>query len=421
MRRAFSSWRFRPLPRFVPALVPLLFAACKLTEVTVAPGARSVVVQSVLSRHSSDQFVIVEYSLVGDTLPGPTGDSIPPDSPKFPIHGATVVIHHLSGPCAGRVDVLAEQPVVTPGAVASGIYSGPLCPSAPGDRLALRVTTPDGEVVTGTTTMPGASARDVRIGSAPGAAAGDTLLLDRQRDTLKIGITPIVARGMQIEVRPRMDYEHRGRNVLYAITDTLGIAVPGDLVDPFEGDSGRTIFRAGRYYTLAVALADSNYWDFVRSRTDPITGSGFLNHLTGGIGVFGAVETTRYIMRVTAPQTDAREGVYRLTGTLGTTDLDLTCDFYLDDLDTGAFSAFLDGQWVAGPLHSSGDGRFWPDPNRLVLQFETGSAADSTLMAYTLSGQRPDDHSPFRVQLDGQGSTGSQVQTTLTGQQVSWP
>ena len=77
--------------RLLP-LLPLLplAAACKLTEVTVAPGTQMVVVQSVLSRGAASQYVVLEYSLAGDSVPGPTGDSVPPDSPKFPISGATV-------------------------------------------------------------------------------------------------------------------------------------------------------------------------------------------------------------------------------------------------------------------------------------------------------------------------------------------
>ena len=399
----------------------LLLAGCKLTEVTVAPGTQMVVVQSVLNRGAAGQYVVLEYSLAGDSVPGPTGDSVPPDSPKFPISGATVTIAHQSGPCAGRVDTLAEQPPVTPGASASGIYSGPVCPSAPGDTLALRVTAPSGEVVTGTTTMPGASARDVRLAGDPSAQPGDTLLLDRTRDTIKIGLTAITGSGMQVDARPTTSYQGRDRNVLYAITDTLGMALPGNLVNPFEGDSGRSIFRAGRYYTLAVALMDANYWDFARSRTDPITGRGFINHLDGGIGVFGSVETTRYTLRVRAPQTDPREGVYRITGTLDGTPVDITFDLYIDVVEPRLFSGFWDGQWVGGDLHTSGDGFFYGDPSTSdsLLVYIPAGGADSTGV-YSLSGIRSDDRSPFPLAVELFDSTRT-VTDTLTAQQIGGP
>ena len=63
----------------------------------------------------------------------------------------------------------------------------------------------------------------------------------------------------------------------------------------FRDDSGLLI-QAGAF--TAVLTVDSNYFDFVRSGSDPITGRGFLNHLEGGIGVFGSVAPYRYTLRV---------------------------------------------------------------------------------------------------------------------------
>ena len=63
-----------------------------------------------------------------------------------------------------------------------------------------------------------------------------------------------------------------------------------------------------------MAALDTNYFDFTRSITNPLTGRGFINHLSGGIGVFGSIAPVTYELRVTAPQTDAREGIYRFTG-----------------------------------------------------------------------------------------------------------
>lgn len=426
--RRRTRHRAGPRPHLCAAALwgSLLLAACQLTEVTVAPGTRMVVVQSVLSRTAGSQFVVVEYSLAGDSQPGPTGDSVPPDSPKFPISGATVTIAHESGACAGLVDTLAEQPPVTPGAAASGIYSGPVCRSAPGDVLTLLVTTPSGETVTGTTTMPGATERDIRIGDGAAAAPGDTLALDRTRDTLKIGVAAIAGSGMQVEAQPTITYSGGDRRAVYAITDTLGIALPGDLVNPFEGDSGRTVFRAGRYYALGVALMDANYWDFTRSRTDPITGRGFINHLTGGIGVFGSVETTQYTLRVVAPQTDPREGVYRVTGTLGGTPVDITFDLYADAIDGRSFSAFVDGTWLQGAVHLSGDGSFGQgQPDMLTLSFgmgiSSGRFTTPNASLYVFSGTRTADRSPFPIQVAIYPSAGSPPQVALTAQQISGP
>lgn len=285
----------RPLPplRLLPLLplLPLTLIGCELTKVTVPQGEPIVVVQAVLSARTTDQFVIVERSLTGSAPLGGTSLDIPPGEPRLPIADATVVLSH-EGPssCTPATDTLLPQ------APASGVYvTTRFCLLSAGDRVRLRVVTPDGTVVTGATTVPGARAVSVRLATDSATAEEQVLDLDRLRDTIRIGVDPILARALQVEVRRRGNPDSL---VVYLFSDTLGVALPGDLYNPFEGDSGRPVFEVGREYTLAVALADSNYYDFVRSRSDPFTGRGFLNHLDGGIGVFGSVATYRYSLRV---------------------------------------------------------------------------------------------------------------------------
>jgi hypothetical protein len=355
--------RLRPLPLLT--LLPLL-AGCELTEVTVAPGTRVVVVQSVISRTDSLQFVIVEYSQAGQTIGGFSYPRIPPGSPKAPISSARVTIEHTVGACAGRVDTLLEQPPMDAEAQETGTYAGPICRPEPGEELLLRVETPAGEVVTGATVVPGASARDVSTGDCP-MLAGGTCTLNRERDTLGIGVTPISGKAMQVELRGDANREDLA---IYAYTDTLGIRFPGNLVNPFEGDGGESVFRAGRYYALAVALTDDHYYDFLRSRSDPFTGRGFINHLTGGIGVFGSVETERYRLRVVAPLDGPLEGVYRLTGLMDSVPVDVTFELYLDEIQPEQVSAFVRGAWWDGPVDVSGDG--WFDPTgEFLFYFDT--------------------------------------------------
>jgi S1-C subfamily serine protease len=159
----------------------------------------------------------------------------------------------------------------------------------------LRVETPDGQIVTGTTTVPGATAVSVRLATDSATFEGQVLEMDRQRDTIRIAVDAIFARALQVEVRWRDDPDEVA---VYLFSDTLGVALPGDLFNPFEGDSGKPVFEVGREYSLAVAVTDSNYYDFVRSASDPFTGRGFLNRLEGGIGVFGSVAAYTYYLRV---------------------------------------------------------------------------------------------------------------------------
>ena len=275
-------------------LLPLLLlclSSCELTEVTVAAGDPRVIVQAVLSAGADEQFVIVERSLSGEVPANITADAVPPGEPRLPISGATVALVH-EGPsaCAAPTDTLTQRDA------GSGVYvTSTFCALAPQDRVRLTVVTPEGEVITGTTTVPGARSVSVLLATDSASAVGQVLELDRERDTIRVGIDAILARAMQLEVRWRDDPDEIA---VYLFTDSLGVALPGDLFNPFEGDSGEPVFEVGREYSLTVAVTDTNYYDFVRSRSDPFTGRGFLNHLEGGIGVFGSVEAYTYYLRV---------------------------------------------------------------------------------------------------------------------------
>jgi hypothetical protein len=289
--------RAAALPRcFCRFAASLLIAACELTETTVPLGEPRVIVQAVYSRGANRQFVVVEESRTGER-PGPPGepDSIPPQSPSLPSVGALVTLAYSAGsPCGGAVDTLP------PLDDSPGVYQAEgLCITDPGDTVLLRVITADGRVVNGSTVVPGASRVAVSTGSDTAAFPGDLLVLNRDRDTLRIELEAVAGRAMQVEVR-RYKFEGTdpGKLVFYLVTDSLGLAVPGDLVNPFEGDDGEPIFLPGDAYDVAVAVTDSNYYDFVRSRSDPFTGRGFINRLEGGIGVFGSVEVYYYDLMV---------------------------------------------------------------------------------------------------------------------------
>jgi hypothetical protein len=48
------------------------------------------------------------------------------------------------------------------------------------------------------------------------------------------------------------------------------------------------VFLPGFRQTVSVAAVDTNYFDYYRSGSNPFTGTGIINRLAGGIGVFGA-------------------------------------------------------------------------------------------------------------------------------------
>ena len=341
-------------------LLGTLISACELTEVTVPPGESVVVVHSVLSVGQPTQFVILERSLTGVESnlvfaglvpPAPAGEGTP-------IEGATVSLTHTDPRgCATPTVPLVEQPAVDVGfgPLPSGTYvTTDLCPLEPGDRIELLVQTVRGDVVTGSTIVPGARSVTVRMGGG-----APTTTLRRRTDSLHIDVDPIAARALALEVgrdRSRTPNVFFG-SVLTLATDTMGVTLAGDLITFDDDDDGEAVFKPGRYYTLSVAVTDTNYFDFVRSFSDPLTGRGFINHIDGGVGVFGSVLTSHHDIRVVDVQVDPREGRYDITGTFNGVSVAAVLDVYLAPLnESGAFSAFVDGTWVDGPVATSAVG-----------------------------------------------------------------
>jgi hypothetical protein len=408
-------------------LMPLtLLLACQLTEVTVPVGQPRVIVQAVLSRTAARQFVVVERSITGESGgSGFGGDEIPPNGPTRPIEGAVVILEYPAGTaCGPAADTLP------PLSGAPGVYQAEgLCTPAAGDGVSLRVVTPDGVVVTGRTTVPGAERVSVVVAGDSAPPAPARVLLDRDRDTLDLAALPISARAMQVEAR-RGDSLPDGvfgqdDLVLYLVTDSLGLRLPGDLINPFETDEGEAFFKGGFSYDLTVVLADTNYYDFVRSRSNPLTGRGFINRLEGGIGVFGSVETHGYRMRVVARVDDPREGVYRLRGTVAGRAVDVTWELYLDPVSEGAFGAFVQGSWDGAPVDRSAEGRFGGAPvagsDDFFAGFELPVDGASSLEQWQFSGRRASDGVSFPVQVVGFTVSGNRVVGSLNAVQVSGP
>jgi hypothetical protein len=402
----------------------LVVAGCKFSEELPAePTAPFLVVNGVLNPRESRQFVTVERA-------GGAGGSVG-------ISGATVEFTHLTpAGCPTPTVRLGELVTPQPGVPTNGIYlTRDLCPLRAGDRVALRVETPDGHRVTGTTRIPGASAATLRAGTTTAGAPPATIPVDRTRDSIRVQLTPLYARGMQVEAI-RNDL---GGFVTFRLSvDTMGMTIGGDLVDPFDGDNGRTVFRPGAYYLLTAAAMDTNYFDFVRSGSNPFTGRGFINHLEGGVGVFGSVAPFTYELKITAPRTDPREGIYRIRGQLSGINVDITWDIYRDPLSFqgDGFSGFVDGAWVEGAIRTSANIGFGesavvdlgtPSPgnaNAFVGQI-FGPAMDAIFPGqvgngYTLVGNRAERGTPFLLRVtylrNNQTVTG-----TVNAVQISGP
>lgn len=292
-----------------------LVGGCELREVTVPLGEETVVVHAMLTLDSSAamQYVIVERSIIG-TAEIPDRDSLRGlPRPPLPVLGATVVVT--------RDDSVSSRysETTTPGVygIARDARPGFL---APGRGYRLQVDLPDGRRVRGRTRMP---AFPVVTGMPTSDAT-----FDRDRDTLRLRWTGAAGTDeIYVQVRPR-DLQRRVTLVL--LTDSPSVTIPGLLPLPVLSDSlPPSVWVAGTYQTLTVAAIDTNYFDHVRTASDPFTGSGYLNHLEGGIGVFGAVAPVYRTVAVRGTVDHPYEGRYALRARIGTDSLEGEVELYV--------------------------------------------------------------------------------------------
>ncbi len=424
--------------RIAPIVLCLALAGCELTEVTLNAGERTVAVHGILDRNNAQPVFIVEYSFNGDTTG--RGTARGEGRPQFPIDNATVTLSYPGpGPCTGRTDTLPAR------AGSPGFYSGVPCRMDPGERALLRVETRDGQVVTGETVMPGIISPQVT--TKQGGPVGDTLLnLFRETDTVRIDLGSSIGRGIEVEARRQ---ENATDLELFLFNDSLGMSIAGSVLNPFDNE-GTFIFRPGRYYRLAVALGDTNYFDYVRSVGDPITGRGYLNHLKGGIGVFGSVDVREYLLKVGGRQTDPREGLYTIDGTVRSLSFHITLELYIDrdpgfTLTSDPLFGFVQGdvvdftsmlnpaQSIGRSVDQSGDGVFGSapgvsgfNPQAFQFSFLATSGTLSLPHRFNISGVRnPTMGQPFpvtvRVPVGNGGNNLQGYPATLTAVQIRGP
>jgi hypothetical protein len=176
------------------------------------------------------------------------------------------------------------------------------------------------------------------------------MTFNRDRDTLRFGVDAIAGRLLQLDVRRHGYLTDFGTKAQFDTTDFL---LAGSALDLFVLGSGDEVFRGGRSYGVTLTLSDTNYFDFSRSSNNEFTGRGFINRLSGGIGVFGsAVAATSRVWAI-ADFDDPREGLYHITGTVDGADVDVMLRVYVHrPTESTDVSAFLEGSW------------FMPRPNR---------------------------------------------------------
>jgi hypothetical protein len=278
-------------------------AACTFDEKAIAVQPPQVVVHAVLDPGAQEQEVLVERTLSGAVDirknhrfdaedPINTGDGIP-------VSGATVTITGPDGTLTGfEARVNGRPSTYSTGRYLVVFGAGAAFASPPlrrGVRYQLRVSTPDGAVVTGSTVVP-----DINPVSGSRLEA-----FNRDRDSVRLSWRS-VAGARSYLVRAETPF---GAFLLF--TDSTHVTLDGDLRNYFASSLQR-VFIPGFRQRVSVAAVDSNFFDYYRSRNDPFTGSGIISNLEGGIGLFGAAVSisTRTLDVVQDPREPAFEGLW---------------------------------------------------------------------------------------------------------------
>lgn len=137
----------------------------------------------------------------------------------------------------------------------------------PGDTYGLRIVTPQGDTVTGVTTVP--NTIPVLNSTLFGA-------FNRQSDTLRLVWQRVGgAKSYQVSIFGEGPYS--------TFADT-SIMIPGT-ARTFDGDP---VFPEGARIRVVVAAVEDNYYTYFHAAVDPFAGAP-PSRLTGALGVFGAV------------------------------------------------------------------------------------------------------------------------------------
>ncbi len=278
-------------------LLPLV-AGCEIEKVAIPRTDARIAVHAVLSATAREQVVLLERTRTGSVsviappfeLENPFGNDA-----GIAETGATVRLTLPNG------QLLAGREDLTPGGSPRGIYRIPLG----GDLLErngaylLSVVTTNGTRLTAETSVPGGVA----------AAVAEQRAFDRASDVLVVE-WPASPGARSYLVRIETPFGPRA-----FFTDSTRVRLTGDLRN-VEVSSLPHVFFPGFPQAVTVSAVDSNFYDWYRTHNDPLSGTGLVNRVHGGLGVFGSLVRLRFAnLEVIAPQRDRIEGTFLFVGT----------------------------------------------------------------------------------------------------------
>ena len=257
-------------PRRATAIATFLFlSACELPTENIAPSATRLLVHAVLDAGTPVHWIRVERSASGfgrrfQHVPGADVTITAPDGQVFRgLEEPNVFIAGTSG-----AYLIAD--LGTPSIPSTNI------PLLPGGTYTLRIRTPDGEEVSGSTTMPD---------FVPLALPIVNDLFVRARDTLRLAWPRMQkTAGYEVDVKSTFSSSDEFSTATYTVFTDTTITIAGT-ARTFENEE---IFKTGFTAAVHVAAVDDNYYTYYHPVVDPFAGAP-PSRLTGAIGVFGSI------------------------------------------------------------------------------------------------------------------------------------
>ncbi|MFL5620427.1 MAG: hypothetical protein ACJ79A_18780 [Gemmatimonadaceae bacterium] len=276
-------------------------AACEIEKVDITrPEPRLVALHGVLSASAPSQVVLLERTRNGSvSVVAPSFELESPLGSDSGIaeNGAIVTLTTPSGATL----VAREDNTFVLGAAGGGVYRFDL----PGSALErsgtyrLSVLTRAGEQLGAETVVPGGVA----------AMVAEPRTFDRATDELIVE-WPQTPGARSYLVRVETPFGPRT-----FFTDETRVRLGGGLRNA-DLDALPHVFIPGFPQAVTVSAVDSNYYDWFRTHNDALSGTGLINRVRGGLGVFGSLVRLRLLdLNVVAPQPEPIAGSYRVVGT----------------------------------------------------------------------------------------------------------
>ncbi len=273
-------------------------AACEIEEVAIPQTKGPVALHAVLSATAPTQVLLLER-----TRTGAVDIVAPPFELQDPFGGGEGIAEAYASVTLTTPNgtTLVAREDLSPGGAGTGVYRF----SLPGQslernaRYQLSVTTTKGERLTAETTVPGGAAADV----------AEAREFNRATDSLLVE-WPTAPGARSYLVRIESPF---GPRVFF--TRGASVRLSGELRNP-DVSTLPHVFFPGFPQAITVSAVDSNFYDWFRTHNDEVSGTGLINRVQGGLGVFGSLVRLKFQnLAVVAPQPEREAGVFlRVSG-----------------------------------------------------------------------------------------------------------